>query len=225
VAIENLSSSPSAEDRLIQIPIDRLVPHPANANVMSEEWFAKLVANIRSERRYPPVIVRPHPQMDGYFQILDGEHRRKALLLLGYSDVLCYEWPCDDPTALRLEATLNRLVGEDVPVKRAELLAELTSLVSVADLALMLPEDAGQIAGMLALLDLDTERLLADLEEASERRRTDEPRLISFAVTPEDEALVEEAIAAAETGLTGRGRRGRALGIVAREFLKSVRDG
>jgi hypothetical protein len=32
----NTSSSPAADERLIRIPLEKLHPHPANANVMDE---------------------------------------------------------------------------------------------------------------------------------------------------------------------------------------------
>ena len=31
----NCSSSPAAEERLVRVPLSRLQPHPANANLMS----------------------------------------------------------------------------------------------------------------------------------------------------------------------------------------------
>ena len=46
-------------NQLPDIPIDQLHNHPANANVMSDELFAKLVAHLSQADRYPPIIVRP----------------------------------------------------------------------------------------------------------------------------------------------------------------------
>ena len=69
--------------RLVGIPLDRLRPHPANANVMSEERLEKLAENIRREGDYPPLVVRPHPEEEGCFQILDGHQRDEVLGRLG----------------------------------------------------------------------------------------------------------------------------------------------
>ena len=137
---KNISSSPPPDagsrrtGRLMRVPLERLRPHPANANRMEEERLEKLAANIAREGDYPPLVVRPHPEEAGCYQLLDGHQRWQVLKRLGHEDALCYVWPCDDRTALILLATLNRLEGQDDPLKRAELLRELTELASPEEL-------------------------------------------------------------------------------------------
>ena len=215
---KNSSSSPP---ELIRVPIERLRPHPANANVMSEERLEKLARNIAREGRYPPVIVRPHPDGSGDYQIIDGHQRVEVAGRLGEAEVLCFPWPCDDETALLLLATLNRLEGEDVPLKRAGLLQQLSTLLPPEELALLLPEDAGAITDTLGLLELDAEKLMAELTQAAERVDANLPRTIAFAVSAEDEQAIEEAIRFASLELEGENRRGRALGMIARAYLES----
>ena len=215
-------SSSGADDRLVRVPLSQLHAHPSNANLMTEEWLEKLARNIAREGRYPPLIVRPHPELQGEYQLLDGHQRDEVLRRLGHSDALCYVWDCDDATALTLLASLNRLAGEDVPARRAALLAELTGIMSVEELALLLPEDAGAIRETLELLDLDSDALLAELTAAAERQTADAPRLVSFAVLPEDEPIIEEAIGNASRNLGGPNRRGRALGIICKAFLEGI---
>ena len=214
------SSSPPTNDRLVRIPLERLHAHPSNANLMSGDRLEKLARNIEREGRYPPLIVRPHPTLTDAWQILDGHQRCDVLRRLGHSEAVCFVWPCDDATALLLLATLNRLEGDDVPVRRAELLAELTAAMPRELAASLLPEDAATIDDTLALLDLDPERLLAELTAAAERHADDAPRLISFALRREDEQLVERAIAEAMSGLEGRDRRGRALAAICGIYLE-----
>ena len=216
---KSTSSSRAAEERLVRIPLERLHPHPANANVMSEERRAKLVANIGREGRYPPIIVRPHPTLPGQYQKLDGHQRTDVLDGLGHADALCYVWPCDDATALVLLATLNRLEGEDVPAKRADLLRQLTELLPDNELALLLPESEALIQDTIALFSVDSAGLLAQIEEANAREQSSGPRLISFAVRAEDEALIEEALSRASRDLEGLNKRGRALAFISRSFL------
>ena len=216
----NSSSSPAAEQRLLRVPLEALHPHPANANRMPDERLDKLARNIEREGRYPPLVARPHPQQAGAWQLLDGHQRLEALRRLGHREAVVYPWPCDDATALVLLATLNRLEGEDVPAKRAELLAELDVLMSHDELALLLPEDGAAIDQSLALLELDADALFEELEQAAEQAAAESPRLISFVVLPEDEAVVEEAIAQVATVLEGRNRRGRALALICRGYLE-----
>ena len=166
--------------------------------------------------RKAPLIVRPHPEVGGSFQVLDGHQRLEVLRRLGRSEATCYIWPCDDETALRLLATLNRLEGQDDPSLRAELLRELATLASPEELARLLPEDAGSIRRSLELLDLNLDRLLADLQQEAEAGPG--LRAVTFAMSPDDEAAVEEAILAASKELSGANRRGRALGAIARAY-------
>ena len=49
------------------------------------------------------------------------------------------------------------------------------------------------------------------------------PRLISFAVLPEDEAVIEAALALASAGLSGANRRGRALAVICEHFVDGPR--
>jgi len=207
--------------RLARVPLDLLRPHRANANVMDEERLEKLAANITREGNYPPLVVRPHPTEPGCYQVLDGHQRWQVLKHLRHEEALCYVWPCDDHTALVLLATLNRLEGQDDPLKRAELLRELTELASPEELAQLLPESAALIRQSLDLLDLNLEELVADLERQAEAGSG--LRAITFVVTPQDEQVIEEAVQQVTAGLEGTNRRGRALALIARRYLEMMR--
>lgn len=215
----NTSSSP-ADERLVRVLLDQLHPHPANANRMSEERLDKLARNLEREGRYPPLVARPHPDRVGEWQLLDGHQRVEVLRRLGHRDAVVFPWPCDDATALILLATINRLEGEDVPAKRAELLADLTGLMPAEALAQLLPEDARAIEETLSLLALDTDALLGDLARAAAVSAAAAPRALTFAVSPEDEAVIERALAIAVGGLDGLNRRGRAIAAICRAYLE-----
>jgi ParB-like chromosome segregation protein Spo0J len=72
-----------------QIPLDDLVPHPLNSNVMPPEYREKLLAHIRRTGRYPFLVVRHHPTELGKYQVLDGHHRIGVLHDLGHADARC----------------------------------------------------------------------------------------------------------------------------------------
>src|SRR5688572_19461091 len=107
------------------IPLDDLLPHPLNANTMPEDLKAKLRAHIKRTGRYPYLVVRPHPQETAKYQVLDGHHRVGVLRDLGHTEARCDVWDVTDREAKLLLATLNRLQGQDVPIRRAELIHEL----------------------------------------------------------------------------------------------------
>lgn len=211
------SSSFSPGDRLLLVPLARLRAHPANANVMPEELLTKLAENISREGDYPPLVIRNHPTEVGCYEILDGHQRATVLPRIGHALAHCYLWNCDDQTALTLIATLNRLEGQDDPRKRAELIAELAKLASVVELARLLPEDEQSLSDILNFASFDLENLLSDLQpESSSEGRL---RSVTFALTAEDEAIVEEAVGMASGSLDGKNRRGRALAAIARAYL------
>jgi len=185
---------------------------------MDEERLEKLAANIAQEGNYPPLVVRPHPEEPGCYQVLDGHQRWQVLKHLRHEEARCYVWPCDDHTALVLLATLNRLEGQDDPLKRAELLRELTRLASPEDLAQLLPESAALIRQSLELLNLNLDELLADLQRESDAGNG--LRAITFVVSPEDEQAIEDAVQQVAAGLVGTNRRGRALARIAKTYTE-----
>ena len=211
--------SASTPDRteLVRIPLGDLVAHPLNPNVMPGELKAKLAANIRASGRYPPLIVRPLDS--GSFQVMDGHQRADVLRELGEATALCYVWPASEEEALILLATLNRLEGQDIPGNRAALISELQAHHALAELARLLPEDEGQLEATLEILDLDVDGLLARLTEEAERTAAEGPQLFTFAVDAQDAPVVEAAIERAGASLSGRNRRGRALVLLARQYL------
>lgn len=214
---------PATDLQLLRVTLEAIEPHPLNANLMSPERMEKLQRNIEREGKYPPLVARPHPTAAGRWQLLDGHQRLEVLRRLGHTEAVVFPWPCDDQTALLLLGTLNRLEGEDVPARRAALLAELEQLLPPAELELLVPESAAEIEELLGLLDLDTDRLLADLARQAEQRPPATTRLVSFAVPAECEQEIETAIAEIIATLEGTNRRGYALVVLCRSFLKQAR--
>lgn len=206
------------------IPFDRLRAHPLNANRMPAEYREKLGAHIRRTGRYPFVVVRPHPDEPDAFEILDGHHRVSVLAELGHDEARCDVWDVDDREAKLLLATLNRLEGQDVPIRRAELVHELLGEWSMSDLAGMLPETDAQIEELQALLQFPADDIAAELaaqEEADERVL---PRVMTFVVTPEQEEVIERAVDAASDGTPGCDRKARGLAILAQQYLESTAE-
>ncbi len=201
------------------VPLDLLSPHPLNANVMPEELRAKLLAHIRRTGRYPFVVVRPHPEEPERFEILDGHHRIEILRELGHDEARCDVWQVDDREAKLLLGTLNRLEGQDVPVRRAQLIHELLAELSPGDLAGLLPETDKQIEELEALLQFPADEIAELLAAEAERSERVLPRVLTFVVSAEQEELIERAVEAASDGTVGRDRKARGLTNLATHFL------
>src|SRR5881296_2540473 len=160
--------------------LDDLRPHPLNSNVMQEDLREKLKAHIKRTGRYPFLVVRPHPQEPGKYQVLDGHHRVAVLRDLGHTEARCDVWQVDDREAKLLLATLNRLQGQDQPLRRAELVHELLGEMSMDDLSGLLPETDKQLEELHALLEFPAEEVAALLEEQAEEAEKVLPRILSF---------------------------------------------
>ena len=208
-----------------QIPLLDLLANPLNSNVMPPDYREKLSAHIRRTGRYPHVIVRPHPSEAGKYEILDGHHRVSVLRDLAYHEVRCDVWDVDDREAKVLLATLNRLEGSDLPVRRAQLLHELLGEWSSEDLAGLLPESEKEIEELHRLLEFPAEQIAAELEaEAAEREKT-LPVVVHYVLTHEQAEVLETAIERASDGTLGRDRKARGLAALATHFLGCPANG
>ncbi|MEM7680953.1 MAG: ParB/RepB/Spo0J family partition protein [Planctomycetota bacterium] len=187
----------------VELPLDRLAPHPDNANRMPAELFDKLVDHLRRDDRYPPLIVRPVPQptpaqrddskpgqaslAGPTHQLLDGHHRARALQQLGRTSAHCVIWDVDDTQALVLLATLNRLQGDDDPRKRSDLVAKLAEQIDVPDLADRLPEDAERLRLLLRVR-------LAPPPPAPPKLADDLPEPVYFFLARPDKKRLEDRL-------------------------------
>ena len=133
------------------ISLDKLTEHPDNPNRMSKSNFGKLVRNIERSGRYEPLLVRPHPERDECFQLINGHHRCKALVKLGYRAADVVVWDVDDEQTDILLATLNRLGGNDQPDKKAAVLRRLNKAIVTVELGKLLPQTAKQIERLVHL--------------------------------------------------------------------------
>ncbi len=204
------------------IALDNLVAHPLNSNAMPDDLREKLRAHIKRTGRYPFLVVRPHPEETGKFQVLDGHHRVAILRELGHTDARCDIWDVDDREAKLLLATLNRLEGQDLPIRRAQLIHDLLGETSLDDLAGLLPETAKQLEELHALLEFPADDIAALLAEQAEEKEKTLPVVLSFVVTHDQAELIETAVEAASDGTPGRDRKAKGLTNLARHFLKET---
>ncbi len=134
-----------------KIALEKLRPHPANANVMSAEFIAKLRGHIERSGRYEPLVVRRHPREPGCYQLINGHHRKIVLEQLGYEHANCLVWKVSDAETLMLLANINRLSGRDDVSKRAALLDKLSRRYEKDRLLERLPVNREKLEKLLAV--------------------------------------------------------------------------
>jgi ParB family chromosome partitioning protein len=171
-----------------RIALDKLVPHPNNPNSMSRANFAKLVRHIGRTGRYEPLVVRPHPERVGDFQIINGHHRCEALRQLGHEAAEVVVWDTSDGETAILLTTLNRLGGRDALGKKLALLRGLKERMPIRELARLLPQTRDQLERLTA------RRLLPPT--AVHARKACAIPLVFF-VDERQRSVIEEALALA----------------------------
>lgn len=208
-----MDNGQTSSEAIESIPLDKLVAHPDNPNEMSKVNFAKLVRNIERTGRYEPLVVRPTPKRSGFFQIINGHHRRRALAKLGYERADVVVWEIDDGQTDILLATLNRLGGADELGKKLRLLERLNKRVKAAELAKLLPLKQNQIERLVNLKKVTLPVKVGERGFATP---------LVFFVNDRQQKIIEEAIlsaAGAEVEETGAARKAAALTHIAEYFL------
>jgi ParB-like chromosome segregation protein Spo0J len=204
--------------KIRRIELGRLLEHPDNPNWMSRAAFGKLVRNIERTGRYEPLVVRPHPKKHGFFQILNGPCRCKALRQLGHRTAEVVVWHVDDEQSALLLTTLNRLRGRDELDKKLSLLRRLRQHMPIHDMARLLPQTRGQLT-----------RLLAYKPMSVPKPHTTEPPMVPlvFFVDQTQRRAIEEALSLAAPVGTGARASKRSAGLarIAERFLTRLPAG
>lgn len=137
------------EKSVRSILLRKLVANPDNPNQMSKTNLLKLARSIGKTGFYEPLIVQPYKQKKEHFQIINGYHRVKILMKLGYKTVDCIVWNVDSLQTRIFLATLNRLGGKDNFSKRINLVKSLAKELKPAELSKYLLLTKTQIIRLL----------------------------------------------------------------------------
>ena len=202
--------------QIVSICLDKLVCHRGNPNVMSEASFGKLVGHLGRSGNYEPLVVRKHKKRRGYFEIINGHHRAKALGKVGVKEADCVVWDVDDDEVLVLLATLNRLSGHDKLDRKSELIKSLSRRFSVKELVGRLPESAGSIEKL--------KNLYKPLEKVNFEGEVF-LRPVVFFLNGEQKRVVDEALARAIGSNAGTKAQKTAKAIVkiAEKYVNSLK--
>lgn len=215
------------------IPLDQIRPNPWNPNAMDERAFQRLVDNIRRRGFRQPLLVRPvfvevveggrrvRKGVLSHYEIVDGEHRFRALKELGAEAAPCYvlEPETSDTDAKIDTITMNRLRGQFVPAKLAELIHDLHRTYTLDELERLTGIDEPELKDALELLKLPA-GLAEEVERQAEEEAREQPVILTFALFPKQAEVVERALAhIIETEGFTKNARGMALEMMAADYL------
>lgn len=179
--------------------------------------LTKLRRHIERTGRYEPLTIRPHPSLEGKYEVLNGHNRLRVLRAIGRGSARCSVWDIDDAQARLYLATLNRLAGSDIPERRATLLESLLGTFDVADLSALLPDDRGQIEELRRLSHLEPEDVIATSE--LERKEGDVPVILDFVLAEAEAKEVNLALDMTRASAEERISASQALVELARFYL------
>jgi ParB/Sulfiredoxin domain len=134
------------------LPVARLHPNPWNPNIQQPPVIRALSESIDTFGMVEPVTVRPHPDIDGDYEIINGEHRWREAQERELEELPCVVLEgLTDMQARKLTVILNEVSGDaDVA-----LLGQL-----LVDVQTMLPDDEA-LGYALPYSDVALQHLLA----------------------------------------------------------------
>jgi ParB/RepB/Spo0J family partition protein len=185
---------------LKQLTVDAslLRPNPWNTNVVSPENELKIEESIKRFKAlggmFKPVIVRELP--GGTYEILGGEHRWRAAVKLGYTEIpVANVGTVSDETAQEIGLVDNGRYGEDDVLRLAELMKGLGDVDELQSFLPMSSDDLASIfaASTIALDDLDALDK-GEVPEAGSGKAEATHQIMRFKVPVADVAKVQALI-------------------------------
>lgn len=180
-----------------------LIPNDYNPNKMSEDKMEQLKKTLKTTGYLQFIIARPHPEQEGKYLIIDGEHRWKALSELEEfkndpQNVILVD--SDDDVARIQTINFNNLRGEMDNVKIANIINDYLSRHSVEELSAIIGYNEAEIENFQQLVDFDFDKfdsLPGNLsQEDAPPAEILEPvngKAVAFNMTPEDINTFEKA--------------------------------
>lgn len=103
-----LSKSPKVRALLRMLSVERLVPTPDNQRrPITRSSVESLARSLSKDGVLQPIVVRPHPDKDGWWEIRAGERRWRAARLAGLKEIPAIVRTLDDESALAVTIAEN----------------------------------------------------------------------------------------------------------------------
>jgi len=154
--VVSLIESRATRATVREVPLDRILPNPAQPRLSYEEdSLTDLAASIREHGVLQPILVRP---VGNKFELIAGERRWRASQLAERDTIPAIVAEFDEQTALEV-SIIENLQREDVsPLEEAAMYRKMTDLgYSVRQLAQKIGKDKGYVENRLRLADAPPE--------------------------------------------------------------------
>ncbi len=154
--IVSLIESRATHAQLRELPVERILPNPAQPRLSYEEdSLTELADSIREHGVLQPILVRP---VGAKFELIAGERRWRASRMAERVSIPAIVVDFDEQTALEV-SIIENLQREDVsPLEEATMYRKMTDLgYSVRQLAQKIGKDKGYVENRLRLADAPPE--------------------------------------------------------------------
>ena len=109
------------------VDIEDVYPNPWNPNIQSVRVEEATTESIGTFGMIDPLTVRPHPEEEGKYQIIDGAHRQASCMKLGYKQIpVNIIQGLTEGEAKKLTIVANETRGYAETTALADLLAEIS---------------------------------------------------------------------------------------------------
>jgi ParB family transcriptional regulator, chromosome partitioning protein len=151
--IVSLIESRATHAQIREVPVDRILPNPAQPRLSyDEESLTELADSIREHGVLQPILVRP---VGSQFELIAGERRWRASRMAERETIPAIVAEFDEQTALEV-SIIENLQREDVsPLEEAAMFRKMTDHFgySVRQLAQKVGKDKGYVENRLRLTD------------------------------------------------------------------------
>ena len=154
--IVSLIESRATHAQIREVPVERILPNPAQPRLSYEEdSLTELADSIREHGVLQPILVRP---VGSQYELIAGERRWRASRMAQRESIPAIVVEFDDETALEV-SIIENLQREDVsPLEEASMFRKMTDLgYSVRQLAQKIGKDKGYVENRMRLADAPPE--------------------------------------------------------------------
>ena len=156
-APSDASADASAGVRILEIPLDRIVPNPHQPRrQFNEASLTELAASLKATGLIQPIVVRPGGDGSSTYQLIAGERRWRAARIAELPTVPVIVRDVDSATQAQM-ALIENIQREDLnPLDRAAAYQTLIKTLGLtqAELAGRLGEDRSTVTHFMRLLEL-----------------------------------------------------------------------
>ena len=140
------------------IPVTKIHPNPWNPNVQNETEFEAVLSGLKTYGQVAPLVCRNHPTKDGHFEVVDGEHRLRAIKETQTESCDVYDLGIiSDTRAKKLTIMLSEARGSNDAIKLGMVLDDLMKQLDEDELLAGLPQDLGEVQDLIDIANHDWE--------------------------------------------------------------------